>query len=53
MLKRGKTLGLVTICVVTQAEQCQTPERPKEDLQSVTGSNDADTRIRGTSVGDT
>ena len=46
MLKRGQTLGLVTSCVVNQAEQCQTPE--KEDTQSVTGqSNDMNTHIGG------
>ena len=54
MLKRGQTIGLVTSCVVTQAEQGQTPGRRKEDTQSVTGlSNDRDTCIGGTSVGDT
>ena len=44
---------MVTSFVVTQAEQNQTPERCKEDKQSITGrSNDTDTFIEGTSVGD-
>ena len=53
MLKRGQTIGLVTSCVVTQAEQGQTPEMYKEDRQSVTGqSNDTDTHIGVARVGD-
>ena len=53
MLKRGQTIGLVTPCVVTQDEQGQTPEVRKEDTQSATGkSNDTDTCIGGSSVGD-
>ena len=36
VLKRGQTIGLVTSCVVMQAEQGQTPERRKEETQSVT-----------------
>ena len=40
-LKRGQTIGLVTSCVVTQAECGQTLEMHKEDTQSITGrSND-------------
>ena len=51
MLERGWTIGLVTSCVVTQAELGQTPEMPKEDIQSVPGrSNDTDTCIGGSSV---
>ena len=51
-LKRGQTIGLVTSCVVTQAEQGQLSEKRKENTQSVTGhSNDSDTRIGGTSGG--
>ena len=53
MLKRGQIIGLVTSCVVKQAEQGQLPERRKEDMQSVTGwCNDMDTYIRGASEGD-
>ena len=53
ILKRGQTIGLVTSCLVTQAEQGQTPQSRKEDVQSVTGrSNDMDTWIGGASVGD-
>ena len=53
MLKRGQTIGLVTSCVVTQADQGQTLERHKEDMQSEPGwSNDMDTHIGGASVGD-
>ena len=52
ILKRGQMIGLVTSCVVTQAVQGQSPERRKEDTQSVTGqSNDMDTCIEGASVG--
>ena len=51
MLKRGQRIGLVILCVATQAAQGQTLERRKEDTQSVTGrSNDMDTCIRGASV---
>ena len=54
MLKRGQRIGLVMSCVVTQDEQGQTPEVRKEDTQSITGqsSNDTDTRIGGSNVGD-
>ena len=53
MLKRGQTIGLVTSCVVAQAEQGQTLERIKEVTQSVTGwSSDTATCIGGTIVGD-
>ena len=49
MLKRGPIVS----CIVTQAEQGQTPQMHKEDTQSVTGqSNDTDTRKGGASVGD-
>ena len=49
-LKRGQKIGLVTSCVVTQAEQGQIPEERKEDTQGVTGrSNDTDPRIGGAS----
>ena len=52
MLKRGQTIRLVTLCVVTQAEQGQTPERRKEDNQRLAGwSNDKNTCIGGASVG--
>ena len=51
-LKRGQTIGLVTSCVVTQAEQGQLPKNCKENMQSVTGRiNDTDTHIGGTSEG--
>ena len=54
MLKKGHTIGLVKSWVVMQAEQSQTPERRKEDLQSLTGRiNDTNTHIGGGSVGDT
>ena len=53
MLKRGQRIGLVTSCIVMQAEQGQTSERCKEDTQSFKGrSNDTDTRRGGTSVWD-
>ena len=49
-LKRGQTIGLVTSCIGTQAEQGQLPEKHKEDTQSFTGrSNDTDTCIGGAS----
>ena len=35
MLKRGQMIGLVTSCIVMQAEQGQLPEKRKEDTQSV------------------
>ena len=51
MLKRGQAIGLVTSCVVAQAEQGKPLEKHKEDKQSVTGlSNNTDTRIGGTSL---
>ena len=51
-MKRGQTIGLVTSCIVMQAEQGQTPERHKEDRQRKIGwSNDMDTSIGGSSVG--
>ena len=50
MLKRGQTIGLVTSCVVTQAEPGQLLKKCKEDTKSVTGwSNDMDTCIGGAS----
>ena len=52
MLKRGQTIGLVTSCVMTQAEQGQPLEKHKEDMHSVTGwSSGMDTCIGGASVG--
>ena len=36
-MKRGQTKGLVTSCVVMQAEQGQLPKKCKEDMQSATG----------------
>ena len=49
-MKRGQTIGLVTSFVVTQDEQGQLPEKPKEDSPSVTGrSNDTNTHIGGAS----
>ena len=52
ILKREQTIGLVTSCVVTQAEQGQTTERRKEDTPSITRqSNDMDIHIGGASVG--
>ena len=36
MLKRGQTIGLVTSCIVRQAEKGQTLEMRKEDTQSIT-----------------
>ena len=38
-LKRGQTIGLVTSCVVTQAEQGQHQEKRKEDTNYVAGLN--------------
>ena len=53
MLKRGQTIGLVMSCKVTQVKRGQTPEMHKDYTHSVTGwSNDTDTLIGGTSVGD-
>ena len=52
MLKRGQTIGLVMSCVVAQDEQGQAQKVLREDTQSLTGqSNDTDTHIGGTSVG--
>ena len=51
-LKRGQMIGLVTSCVVTQAEQGQLPEKRKENTQSVTRwSNDTNTLTGGASGG--
>ena len=45
-MKKGQTIGLVTSCIVTQAEQSQLLEEHKEDTQGITGqSNDMDTCI--------
>ena len=45
-------MGLVTSCVVTQAEKRQLLEKPKENTQSVTRqSNDTDTHIGSPSGG--
>ena len=53
-LMRGQTIGLVTSCIVTQAEQGQLLEKCKEDTQSVTGwSNDTNTHIGGANGGNT
>ena len=52
MYKRRQTIGQVTSCIVTQAEQGQLPEKRMEDTQSVTGrSNEIDPRIEGANVG--
>ena len=54
MMKREQTIGLVTLCVVMQGEQGQTPEWRKEATKSITRrSNDMDTCIGGASVGNT
>ena len=51
-MKRGQNIGLVTLCVVKQEEQGQTPAERSDAMQSVTGtSNDMNTRIGGDSVG--
>ena len=51
VLKRGKTVGLVTSCVVMQEEQGQTPAELCDTTQCVTGtSNDMGTHIGGASV---
>ena len=54
VLQRGKTIGLVTSCIVTQEDQGQTPAERSKTMQSITGrSNDTDTHIgRSASVGD-
>ena len=53
VLQRGKTIGLVMSCVVTQEVQGQTPAERSNTMQSITGrSNDTDTHIGSTSVGD-
>ena len=53
-LLKGQMIGLVTSCVVKQEEQGQRPEKPKEDMQRVTGQgNDADTLIGSASRGNT
>ena len=46
ILKREQTIGLVTSCVVTQAEQGQLPEKRKEDTKSVTGRSNNRTATR-------
>ena len=54
ILKRGQSIGLVTLHIVMQEEQGQLPVKRKEDTQSVTErSNDMYTRIGGASVGNT
>ena len=51
LLKRGQTIGLVTSCVLTQAEQGQLLEKRKEDTHHVIGQNkDKKTCIGGASV---
>ena len=53
VLQRGKTIGLVMSCVVTQEVQGQTPAERSNTMQSITGrSNDTDTHIGSASVGD-
>ena len=51
-MKRGQTIGLVTLCIVTQEELGQQLEKRKEDTQCFTGrSNDTETCIGGASRG--
>ena len=52
VLKKGQTIGLVTLCIVTQEEQGQTPVGHSDATQSIMGtSNDRDTCIGGATVG--
>ena len=52
-LKKGQTIVIVTSSVVTPEEQGQAPAERSEAMQSVTRmSNDMDTHIGGTSIGD-
>ena len=53
-LKRGLTMGLVTLCVVTQEEQGQAPAERCDATQSIgRTSYDTDTHTGGASVDDT
>ena len=52
-LKRGQTIGLVTLCVGLQEEQSQAPSERSNAMQSVARmSNDRDTHIGSASEGD-